>query len=546
MAEFEPDSLAQTIKGRVGYPHVRLGQLVPVGAVRQVNGDEAKKYIVEAKGAGVSVADVNGDGWDDIYLVSGSYLDAEEREALPRNRLFLSEAGQRFRDATDETGLGDTGFGTGAYFADVDSDGDLDCYLTNYGPNQLYRNNGDGRFTVVPNAGGAINDGLSTGAAFADVNGDGFLDLYVSNYAVFSKKLADQNGPFTEFHGQKVFLGPSWYVPAEDNLFLNRGDGTFADVTKERGINGFECGRGFTVHFSDLDDDGDLDIYVANDTTYNHLYRNTGGGFFEDIALLSGSALSDTGEEQGGMGAAVLDVDGDLKLDVLVTNYQGEYNILYKNEGQLQFTDTTLISGFGRGSIPLVCFGLLVQDFDNDSWPDAHVAAGHVYPAADELSFFHGYAQANLFYRNLGRARFESVGECTGPESPKAVSRGSAVADFDRDGDLDIILNNLDDVPSYLENQTPAGNWLQMAMQDVRGMPAYGARITLVHGNRKQRAELYSSASFLSQSSATLHFGLGTADRVDRITVRWPDGNTVDLENVKANQRLVVKKKPDA
>ncbi|MBN2328522.1 MAG: CRTAC1 family protein [Candidatus Omnitrophica bacterium] len=509
----------------------------------QVNGSPQKDYIVEAKGAGVAIADLNGDGWDDIYLVNGATLKGKSIDPAPRNQLYLNQGDGSFRNATEESGLGDAGFGTGAYFADVDRDGDLDCYLTNYGPNQLYLNDGQMHFSAAVNAGGAQNAGWSTGAAFADINGDGFLDLYVGQYAEFSTEIADRMGTYASYHGEMMFIGPSSYKPANDNLFINNGDGTFRDETQKRGINSFATGRAFTVFFTDLDDDGDLDIYAANDTTCNNLYENNGQGYFEDIALLAGAGLSDGGKEQGGMGAAVRDVDGDLDLDIAVSNYHKEYNILYRNDGMLQFVDATFVKGVGQGTSPMVSFGMLLEDFNNDSWPDMFVSAGHVYPKADELTFLDGYAQKNAFFINQGDGFFQNATDAMGPAGElKGVSRGSAASDFDRDGDLDIVINNLDGEPFFLENRSEVGRWIQVAIQDERGMPAYGARIIVETKLRKQMAELYSSASFLSQSSATLHFGLGEADRVVRIWIRWPDGKEKEMIDAAVNQRLVIRK----
>jgi hypothetical protein len=509
----------------------------------QTNGSRQKDYIVEAKGAGVAVADINGDGWDDIYFVNGAYLHATVDANSPRNQLYLNQGDGTFKNGTIESGLGDPGFGVGAYFADVDNDGDLDCYLTNYGPNQLYRNDGAGRFEMIPNAGGAQNEGWSTGAAFADIDGDGYLDLYVGQYAVFSPEIADRKGKYAPYFGTMSFIGPSAFPPAEDNLFLNNGDGTFRDVTKERGINGFECGRAFTVHFTDIDSDGDFDIYIANDTTANHLYENMGNGFFEDISLLAGVALSDNGKEQGGMGVAIKDVDGDLDPDIAVANYQNEYNILYRNDGRLQFTDNSYKSGVSQGTVEKVSFGMIVEDFDNDAWPDMFVSAGHVYPVADQLPMLHGYAQKNLFFRNRGKGIFDNRSNEIGPASDLAgVSRGCAAADFDHDGDLDIVVNNLDGAPFFLENQSHTGNWLQIAIQNEEGMPAFGSRVVVTTGERTQMAELYSSGSFLSQNSAVLHFGLADATLVENVRIRRPDGVWKEWSRLPINRKIVIRK----
>ncbi len=510
---------------------------------QQVNGSPEKNYIVEAKGGGVSIADINGDGWDDIYFINGSFLENQKAQPLPTNQLFLNNRDGTFRNATDESGLGDNGFGLGAYFADVNGDGKLDCYLTNFGPNRLYLNRGDGSFESIPNAGGAQDYGFSTGAAFADINGDGFLDLYVGQYAVFSKEITDRLGTTTEYYGKKTFLGPAMFEPANDHLFINKGDGTFREESEKRGINSFQTGRAFTVKFSDLDNDGDLDIYVANDMSCNILYENKGNGYFEDISLFAGAGLSESGLEQSGMGLAISDADGDLDLDIAVANYQDEYNVLYRNEGAMQFLDASLISGVEKGSKPLVCFGLLMEDFDNDSWNDLHFSAGHVYPVADEIPSLLGYEKINPIYWNKGQGIFVEKNQESGPGClVKGVSRGSAASDFDQDGDVDILINNLDGKPFYLENRSKIGNWLQIKIQNKLGTPVYGARAIVETKSRKQMKELYSSDSFLSQSSATLHFGLGDESEILRVSIRWPDGETQQVQSPEINQRMIIKK----
>ncbi|MBZ0256567.1 CRTAC1 family protein [bacterium] len=501
----------------------------------QVNGSPQKDYIVEAKGAGVAVTDINQDGWDDVYFVNGADLGPNDNR-LPKNALYMNQGDGTFRNATEESGLGDTGFGCGAYFADVDNDGDLDCYLTNFGPNELYLNDGAGKFIQQKNAGGAQNTGWSTGAAFADVNGDGFLDLFVGQYAEFTVERSNKMGKLAPYQGEMMFIGPSGYKPANDNLFLNNGDGTFRDATTEWGINEYGPGRAFTSTFSDLDDDGDLDLYVSNDTTSNLLYENTGGRF-EEISILAGAGLSESGDEQGGMGLAIRDVDGDGRLDLAIANYQDEYNILYHNQGGMQFSDASFSSGIGVGTRDMVSFGMLLEDFNNDGWPDMHVSCGHVYPKADTIKHLFGYAQGNLFFINKGAGRFEDASKQIGPAAAfKGVSRGSAVADFDHDGDLDIVVNNLDNRPYFFENQSQTGNWIQIALQNEKGMPAYGTKLTLNSNNQTQIAELYSSASFLSQNSATLHFGLGNSTKIDKLIVRWPDGSQEEKTNLDANQ----------
>lgn len=507
----------------------------------QFNGSESKEYIVEAKGAGVAVADVNHDGWEDIYFVNGSTISGTMPEPAPQNQLFLNQGDGTFRNATAESGLGDEGFGFGACFADVDNDGDLDCYITNYGPNQLYLNDGGGVFSQTPNANGAQNNGWSTGTAFADINHDGFVDLYVGQYAEFSTQLAEQKGKLAPFHGIMAFIGPSAYEPAPDNLFINNGDGTFSDATKERGLIPFEHGRAFTGIWADLDYDNDLDLYVANDSTANHLYENNGKGFFTEIALIAGTALSEDGTEQGGMGVAIRDMDNDHDADILVTNYQNERNILYTNQLGMIFTDATLTSGIGIGSSPLVGFGLITEDLDNDGMADLAVFNGHVYPQADEVPSLLGYAQTNQFMHNQQDGTLKDVtANISTIMKHKGISRGAAAADFDQDGDVDIVVNNLDGEPFFFENVSDPRNWLQVDIRNPYNMPDYGAKVTVTAGKLIQTQQVSSSTSFLSQNSPVLHFGLGDFDQPVEISVIQGDGKTQSLESIPVNQRMII------
>lgn len=508
----------------------------------QFNGSKTKEYIVEAKGAGVAVADVNQDGWDDLYFVNGSVIDGTPPDLPPQNQLYLNNQDGTFRNATAESGLGDEGFGCGAWFVDVDNDGDLDCYITNYGPNQLYLNDGSCRFSKTPNANGAQNNGWSTGSAFADINNDGFLDVFVGQYAEFSKELAEKKGKLAPFHHIMAFIGPSAYEPAADNLFLNQGDGSFRDVTTERGMLPFAKGRAFTALWTDLDNDQDLDLYVANDTTANHLYENNGSGNFNEMALIAGTALSEDGTEQGGMGASSRDMDHDMDADLFVTNYQNERNILYANQSNMQFLDATLTSGFGMGSAASVGFGLITEDFDNDGWVDAAIFNGHVYPQADAVPSLAGYAQANQFLLNQQNGVFTDVtAQLHDIAQLKGVSRGAAAGDFDRDGDMDIAVNNLDGEPFYFENVSPARQWLQVDIRNQHNMPDYGTKVIVTAGTHRQMQELLSSASFLSQNSAVLHFGLGDWKGDCEIKVIRPNEKTETHSSIKPNQRMILK-----
>lgn len=509
----------------------------------QQSGSLKKDYIVEAKGAGVVMVDVNQDGYDDIYLVNARPRNLQPNSEAPANRLYINDQKGGFRDETESSGLGDDGHGLGAAFADIDNDGDMDAYVANFGPNQLYINQGDGRFLPAPGAGGAQCLGMSSGVAFGDVNGDGFLDLYVANYAEFDYAGADAMGTLGRFEGIPVFLGPSSFSPASDRLFINKGDGTFSDESDERGLNTFVVARSFTPALVDFDDDGDLDIFVSGDTTSNILYQNDGNGHFEDVSLIAGVGFNQNGLSQGCMGVAVNDGDGDGDMDIFVVNYQGETNVLYENLGNMTFQDSTIEWGLNQDGFDQVSFGVLWEDFDNDGDPDIHIANGHVYPAADQIPRLEGYAQRDLFFLNMNRSRYASLSfEEHAFLQQAAVSRGSACGDFDGDGDLDIVINNLDAKPFLLVNQSDSGNWLQLALLNEYGAPAFGATVEVKSGDFVQSRTLLSCSSFLSQSSAVIHFGFDGSDNPVQVKVKWPGGQVQMLDAVRLNQRISIRR----
>lgn len=505
----------------------------------QQNGSKEKRLLTEAKGAGVSIADVNQDGWDDLYFCNG--IGNAANEPQPSNQLFINQKDGTFQDETDESGLGITGQSISAVFGDYDNDGNLDVYVCKIGANQLMRNTGDGTFEDVSAAAKVNHPGMSTAAAWGDVNGDGFLDLYVCNYADITMETAKQFGVMTSLMGQQVFLGPLTYKPQHDALYINNQDGTFRDETQLRGVQSWEEGRGLGVRMMDTEADGDLDIFVGNDMTSDTLYINDGKGYFQEQALLVGLGYNNNGSALATMGIAVDDYDGDLDQDILIAGYEGEINTLYRNENGM-FMDVTVPTNAGAGSKPYVTFGALFGDWNNDGYPDIFYANGHVYPAMDNVANHPGYAQPNQILINNNEHQFEDVSTSCGPGlAIKKVSRGAAMADFDHDGDLDIIVNNLDDEPSFLENQTPnIGNWLQIFPLNLYGSPAYGTKVEVHTAKSVFQHVLYSSDSFCSQSSAWLHFGLGD-DTVQSIHIIWVDGKKEEIHFAEHNKRITVK-----
>jgi hypothetical protein len=499
-----------------------------------------KKYILESMSGGVALFDFDNDGWLDVYLVNAPTVATASAPRGARSELWRNRGDGTFVDVTDKAGVGSPGWGMGAVAADFDNDGRTDLYVTCYGPNHLYRNNGDGTFTDVTAKAGVGDPRWSTGAAFADFDGDGWLDLFVANYADVRLDALPEfgKGKFCEFHGVPVQCGPRGLPGSGDSLYRNRGDGTFEDVSAKAGVADRDGRFGMGAVWSDLDGDGRPDLFVANDAGPNFLYRNAGDGTFKDVALGAGVALSEDGKEQGSMGVAIGDYDHSGRWGIFVTNFAEEYNALYRQDKGLQFADASFASRTAKESIPLVGWGAHFLDYDNDGWLDLMAVNGHVYPQVERAGSASRYAQRKLLYRNNRDGTFTEVGASAGAALGQAsVSRGSAAGDLDNDGDLDVVINNLDGAPTILRNDGGnRSNYLVVDL-DTRGpnRAAIGALVTVRAGDLVQRAERRSSDSYLSHSDVRLHFGLGTHAKVDSIEVRWPDGTTQRFGETGAN-----------
>jgi hypothetical protein len=435
----------------------------------------------------------------------------------------------------------------GAVAADFDNDGWTDLYVACYGANHLYRNNGNGAFTDVTARAGVGDPRWSTGAAFADYDGDGWLDLFVANYVDVRLDAlpAFGKGKFCEFHGIPVQCGPRGLPGSGDSLYRNRGDGTFADVSEKAGV-GDPAGRfGMGAAWSDFDADGRPDLFVANDAGPNFLYRNTGRGTFADAGLESGTALSEDGKEQGSMGVAIGDYLNSGGWSIFVTNFSDEYNALYRHGKGFQFSDASYASQTAKASIPLVGWGTHFLDYDNDGWLDLLVVNGHVYPQVERAALPARYAQRKLLYRNKRDGTFADVAATAGRAlNTPSVSRGSAVVDLDNDGDLDVVINNLDGAPEILRNDGGnRGNFLVVDL-DTRAANrgGIGAIVTVRSAGLVQRAERRSGDSYLSHSDPRLHFGLGAQTKVESIEVRWPDGSVQRVGEVPANRFIRIVK----
>ncbi|MEE4379178.1 MAG: CRTAC1 family protein, partial [Candidatus Competibacteraceae bacterium] len=465
------------------------------------------------------------DGDPDLYLLNGAATPGSNLQTTPLNALYENRAG-RFVDVTKKAGVGDSGYGMGMCVGDYDSDGRIDFLVTNFGPDRLYRNLGEGRFEERAEAAGVADSRWSTGCAFGDLDGDGDLDLYVAHYVDFSfnryRACGDQ---LQQIEG---YCQPLAFAGQVDALYINQGDGRFREQGKARGIAQTNGDRGFGVILSDIDNDSDLDIYVANDGTENRLYLNQGAGVFEDASLLSGAALNMAGQAEAGMGVDLGDVDGDGLMDIIVTHYAMETNTLYKNLGGAFFEDSTHRFALTKPSYLTVGWGVQFLDYDNDADLDIAVANGHVQEHIAEIEPRLRYPQRNQLFENQANKIFREVTEQAGATWATAkVSRGLAVADWNNDGRLDLMITNTNDKIDLLENRRSDDNhWLGIVLQGpAANRFAIGAQVTLRAGQRKQVREVRSGGSFLAQPDLRLHFGLARYHGPVEVEIRWPDGH---------------------
>ena len=503
---------------------------------RHANGESGQKYFIEPIGSGVVLFDFDNDEDVDLYLINGSNLSAGISPVAPINRLYRND-GDTFTDVTGQAAVGDTGYGLGGCVGDYNNDGFTDLYVTNYGPNVLYRNNGDGTFTDVAEATGTAGSQFSSGCAFVDIDADSYLDLYVVNYVQFDP----ETNPECTRQGVRTYCTPEALQGATDILYRNNGDSTFTDITAAAGISGAD-GKGLGVVCGDVDNDGDVDIFVANDTTPNFLYLNdsTAAIKMTEDALFAGVALSEEGRAYSGMGANLGDFDNDGYLDIVITNFQDQTNSLYHNTQSGFFNEVSFAKGIGEKSLRYLAWGVDFVDVNNDGWLDLFVANGHLDDNIAEVDPIGTYAQPNQLFLNNGGVSFE-VSVDAAIAVPK-VSRGTAFGDIDNDGDIDIVVSNLKNAPTVLRNDGGnASQWLQVKLIGTHcNRDAIGARVVLVSGDVTQIREVKSGSGYLSQNDLRLHFGLGNATRVDTLTVRWLCGKVQTLQNVETNQVLVI------
>ena len=538
-----------------------VAQKAGLTAQNVFGGLDTKKYIIETTGNGVAIFDYDNDGWPDIFLVNGTKLEGFPEGKGPTNRLYRNNHDGTFVDLTAKAGLTATGWGQGVCVGDYDNDGWEDLYITYYGKNRLYHNN-HGVFTEIAEKAGVAGSGKAwgTGCAFVDYDRDGHLDLFVANYVNFDLKTTPVAGSnaYCRYFGLSVGCGPQGMGGGTNILYHNRGDGTFEDVSLQSGVavprgpaepffvsdQWIPTGSyGLGVAAADFDNDGWPDIYVACDSVPSRFYHNKGNGTFEEVGREIGCAVNENGGMQGGMGVAVGDYDCDGWLDIVKTNYSDQTANLYHNNGDGTFYDAVLQGGLG-GNTRYLGWGVGLFDFDNDGWPDIFMSNGHVFPEVDTRKLHLTFKQRKILYRNLGNGRFADVTDETGAVvTEPRPSRGAAFGDFDNDGDIDIVIINMNQPPSLLRNDCPAkNNWLKVKCIGTKSnRSAIGARVRVVTGKHAQINEVMSGSSYISQNDLRLHFGLGPAKQADLVEVRWPSGLVESFKNVDANQLLVLR-----
>jgi hypothetical protein len=499
------------------------------------HGGSGQLFMPETVVGGVVIFDFDGDGNQDVFFVDGGSFPGYT-DAPARSRLFRNDGNGHFTDWTERSGLKLTHYGGGGTAGDVDGDGNLDLFVTGFGGDQLFHNNGDGTFTDVTAQAGVSDPLWSSSAAFADVDNDGALDLLVVNYVDFT--LADNKVCADAKTRVRGYCHPDAYHPQPVMLFHNKGKGTFEDATKAAGLSG-AVGPGLAVVFGDIDNDGWQDFYIANDNRPNFLFRNKGNGTFEDISVLSGTAIGEPGHPEAGMGVDMGDYDGDGLLDIVVTNYELETNALYRNLGGGAFVDSRSPSHIAEPSLLFLKFGVAFADFDQDGDLDLVIADGNINPNAAEILEGSTYAQRKQVFENLGTGKFRED-KATGMDGVR-VSRGLAVGDLDGDGALDVVFNNSNQPCEVYENLGGSGHWLQVDFAAPGGNRfAVGARLELeAAGLKKQIRDVKTGSSYASQNALSAHFGLGKAEKVDRLTVRRP-GKVQVFEGWPADRKVVI------
>jgi hypothetical protein len=503
-----------------------------------------KDYILEATGCGCAFFDFDNDGWMDIFVLTGTLLAGAPPNTS--NRLYKNNRDGTFTDVTQISGLTDVGWASSVCVGDYNNDGFEDLFITYWGQNKLYRNNGDGTLTDVTKEAGLLAEKTrwGAGATFVDYNRDGHLDLFVSNYIDFDFKRVPKPGDNIDcsWKGVAVECGPRGLPHGTHSLYRNNGNGTFTDVTKESGIGAFKGSYGMTVVAGDYDEDGWPDIFVACDSTPSLLFMNNRDGTFREEGVIRGVALSEDGQEQAGMGVGIGDFNLDGHIDLYKTHFAEDSNGLYRNDGKANFEDVTRAARIGVET-RFICWGAGIVDLDNDGYPDIFMVAGNVYPNVEKSLPQYPDKCPRMIFRNLGNGTFEELGDEAGPGvSTPHSSRGCAFGDFDNDGDLDVVIVNLNEPPSLLRNDLKGNDhWLKIKLIGTKSnRSAIGARVVVHYGKKVQAQEVVSQSSFYSTNDSRLHFGLG-AEKIADVSIHWLGGGREELKNVAADRLIVVK-----
>jgi len=496
-----------------------------------------QRFIVESMGGGVAMIDYDQDGWPDLYFTNAQSVQMAMAGKKARSALYRNNHDGTFTDVTDKAGVGHPCWGMGATVGDYNNDGWPDLLVTCFGGVVLYRNNGDGTFTDVTKSAGLSSDhAWATGAAFGDYDGDGWSDLFVAHYVDLNLNDLPKFGSSKtcKYHDIEVQCGPRGLRGSPDNLYHNNHDGTFTDVSKQAGVDDASRYFGLTSVWSDFNQDGRLDLFVANDSEPNYLYRNDGNGHFTDVAYQAGAAVSQDGQEQANMGVALGDYDHSGRSSIAVTHFSDEYAALYRNDGNMNFTDVSDVAGIAHSTSRYVGWGDVFFDFDNDGWVDFFMVDGHVYPQVDSSDIGTKYREPKLLFLNEHNGKFADVSRQVGPAlQVPSVSRGVAMGDLFNDGVVDLVIENLQGNAIILKPKPTSNHWISLELAGVQNnLLALNARVRITSGSVVQTQEVLSGGSYLSQNDLRLHFGLGTADHADKVEIFWSDGKTQTLTNL--------------